>query len=269
MIVVSGFSQVSIPTASPSQIRDFENSITYIVKEDMLISDYNLAVENLVNQYWNITETKTISATEFKEKRKNPEASFIYMNPVYFDKDKTQTAYEYLFLSLGHPSGDPSQMPDLCAVPLAVKGADQTEFVYKLGLVLQFMQNHVEVTKNHPSYDDESIVDYYSDQKFFLRDKELWLMKPEIENSLHRKSEMQSVYPYPFRYVSPEDIKKAIADNRDDIIIVHLITAGENRYCFKMLVNAGNADLYYYDYHKINSRKPSVLLEKDLKKFAK
>jgi hypothetical protein len=269
MIAMPGFAQISIPTASPSQISDFENSITYIVKEDILISDYNLGIEDIVNQYWNITETETISATEFKEMRKNPEASFIYMNPVYFDKDKTQTAYEYLFLSLGHPSGDPSQMPDLCAVPLAVKGTDQTEFVYKLGLVLQFMQNHVKVTKKHPSYDDESIVDYYTDQTCNLKQKELWLLKPEVENTLHSPSGMQSVYPYPFRYVSRQDIKKAISDNREDVIILHLITAGENRYCFKLLVNAGNADLYFYDYHKIKSRKPSVLLEKDLKKFVK
>lgn len=261
--------QVSIPMGSPSEIRRFENSKTYIVKENIMISDYNLAIEKLAEEHWYLTNTKTISFTEFRKKRKNPNASFIYMNPVYFEDDKTQTAYEYMFLSLGDSSGEPEQMTDLCAVPLAVKNAEQEDYVYKIGLVLQFMQNHVITAKQNNSLDEKSIVDYYTSQPYRIENKELWLIKSEIETSLRQKSGMKSVYPYPFRYVEKEDVTNAIAENRDDVIILHLIPAGKNDFCFKLFLNAGNAELYYYDHHKINNRKPSFLLGKDLKKFAK
>ncbi|MDA3819507.1 MAG: hypothetical protein PF590_03440, partial [Candidatus Delongbacteria bacterium] len=98
--------QIRFPVPSQQEIRDFENSKTYIVKEDKLISDYNLALEDAVQKHWHATDAEVISSTEFKDMRTDESASFVYMNQVYFKEDKTLTAYEYLFLFMGDKSGD-------------------------------------------------------------------------------------------------------------------------------------------------------------------
>src|SRR6056297_403529 len=110
---LSSAAQMKMPTGSSSEIQKFKNTTTYIVKEDKLISDFNLAIEKAAKKHWDITNYKIISAREFEEKQTKEDASFVYLNPVYFEKDKTQTAYIYMFLSLGHSSGSVTSMPDL------------------------------------------------------------------------------------------------------------------------------------------------------------
>lgn len=264
---VPGDAQIRFPVPTQQSIKDFENSKTYIVKEDKLISDFNLVLEDVVQKHWHATDAEIISATEFKNMRTDESASFVYMNQVYFKKDKTLTVYEYLFLSMGDKSGDIDDMPDLCAVPLAVKGTKQEEFVYKIGLILEFMQEHVRVCKKHPELDEKDVVDFYSSREINLNDKKLWLLQNEVEADFRNHSEMASIYSYDFQFVDKENIKTAIDQGRDDILILHLIKAGKNRYCFKLIVTAGKAGLYYYDYHRTKKRKPSLLLKKDIKKF--
>ncbi len=262
-----GMGQIRFPVPTQEMIRNFENSKTYIVKEDKLISDYNLGIEDEVQKHWHATDAEIITSAEFKSMRTDESASFVYMNQVYFKEDKTLTAYEYLFLSMGDKSGDIDDMPDLCAVPLAVKGTKQEEFVYKIGLILEFMQEHVRVCKKHPDLDEKDVVDFYSSREINFEDKKLWLLKNEVEADYRNQSEMASIYPYKFQFVEQQKIKNTIDQGRDDVLILHLIKAGENRYCFKLIVSAGKASLYYYDYHRTKKRKPSLLLKKDIKKF--
>ncbi|MGC9331945.1 MAG: hypothetical protein ACP5DZ_08740 [Bacteroidales bacterium] len=259
--------QIRFPVPSQQEIRNFESSKTYIVKEDKLISDYNLALEDAVQKHWHATDAEVISSTEFKNMRTDESASFVYMNQVHFKEDKTLTAYEYLFLSMGDKSGDIDDMPDLCAVPLAVKGTKQEEFVYKIGLILEFMQGHVRVCKNHPDLNEKDVINFYSSREISLDDKKLWLLKNEVEADIRNQTEMASIYPYEFQFVDKEDIKAAIDQVRDDILILHLTKAGENRYCFKLIVTAGKGGLYFYDYHRTKKQKPSLLLKTDIKKF--
>ncbi|MFO7790859.1 MAG: hypothetical protein R6V32_09825 [Bacteroidales bacterium] len=261
------FAQIRFPVPSKADIRDFEESKTYIVKEDMLISDYNLAIEEAVDNHWVSTDTEIISAEEFKDMRTDESASFVYKNPVYFDEDKTYTKYDYLFLSMGDKSGEQNKMRDLCAVPLAVKDTKQEEYVYKTGLILEFMQEHINVCKKHPELDKKDVVDFYSSREINLDEKELWLLKDEVEPKIRSRNDMKSVYPHDFRFVEEEDIKSAIEQGREDVLVLHLIKAGENRFCFKLIVSTDNAGLYYYDYHKTRKRKPSLLLKRDIRKF--
>ncbi len=263
-----GYAQIQFPVPSKTEIRSFANSITYIVKEDVLISDFNLAIEDAVHKHWNMTEAELISATEFENIRTDPTASFVYINPVYFDEDKTYTEYKYLFLSMGDKSGSIDKMSDLCSVPLSVKGTKQDEYVYKIGLILEFLQEHVKVCEKHPELDEKDVVEFYtSSRDVNLENKELWLLKDEVEPKLRGRNEMQSVYPHKFRFVKKEDIKNAIDKRRDDVLILHLIKAGKNRYSFKLIVSAKNGGLIYYNYHKSNERKPSLLLKRDIKQF--
>jgi hypothetical protein len=258
---------MTVPSAN--EIRRFKTSKTYLVLENQLISEFNIEMQEAMEKHWYLTEFDVINAPEFNDMAKDKTNSFIYLNPVTLEKDKTETAYLYCFLSLGHPSGKTNQMPDLIGVPLATKETEAENYSYKYGLILKFMQTYIETLEKLSNPSSKSILDYFTSQNINLQDYEL-LVKPEnVENSIRNESDFSSVYPYPFKFTDEKEISSAIAENRKNTLVLHLIKAGENRYCLKLIADAETGNLLYYDYHKTSKKTASVLLEKDLKNLTK
>jgi len=254
---------------SAHEIQQFKKSKTYLVLENQLISEFNIEMQKAMKQHWHLTSFDVINATDFQDMAKDKTNSFIYLNPVTLEKDKTQTAYLYCYLSLGHPSGKPNQLRDLIGVPLATKKTDAESYSYKYGLVLKFIQNYIETVDKLSQRDSKSIMNYYTLQAIDLNEYELWVKTDEIETSVRTKTAFSSVYPYPFKFVNEDEIFAAISENRKNTLILHLIKSGENRYCLKLIADAETGNFVYYDYHKTSKKTASVLLEKDLKKLAK
>ena len=264
------YAQDILPVASAQTLKAFESSVTYVVLEQDMISDYNIAIEAAMAEQWHVTKYEIISAGEFKSMRKDKTKSFLYINPVFFEKDKTQTEYLYLFLSMGDPSGRTDRMDDLCAIPLAVRNTRQDAYVYKLGLMLNFVQSHLAVSKQIPSgTDDKAMLKYYEDNKPDLSRYKLLLLKEELEPEIRSESAVREIYPYPFEFVSKDKIRETIANYTENTLILHLVKAGENRYCVKFIADAATGRLVFFDYHKTTDKTASVLLKKDLKKLAK
>ncbi|MDA3910388.1 MAG: hypothetical protein PF448_03405 [Bacteroidales bacterium] len=258
---------MTVPSAS--KIQRLKKSKTYLVLENQLISEFNIEMKAAMQQHWYMTDFEVISAPDFREFAKNKTNSFIYLNPVVLEKDKTETAYLYCFLSLGHPSGKPHQLSDLISIPLAIKGTEAENYSYKYGLILKFMQNYIETVDKLSNPTSKSILDYFTSQNINLQDYELWVKTDEVEASLRTKAGFSSFYPYPFKFADENEIRTAITENRKNTLVLHLIKAGENRYCLKLIADASNGNLLYYDYHKTSKKTASLLLEKDLKNLSK
>jgi hypothetical protein len=261
--------QLSIPVPNNADIKLFKSSTTYVVYSEDMGSDFNFEIEEVMENQWSETPYKMISASKFQTLRIDKSASFLYLNSAYFDEDKTHTAYNYLFLSLGNPSGNIEELTDLCAIPLEVKTNEDESYIYKLGLILEFMQHHINICDKNPQLNDKTIVDFYSTQEINFADYELLILKNEVEPSMKSISNVKKVYPYPFHFSSEEEILSAINEKRKNTLILHLIKAGENNFCVKFIADTNNGNLVYYNYHKTDSKKPSVFLEKDFKEIAK
>lgn len=268
-ICANVIAQDILPVASAPTMASFENSVTYVVLEQDLVSDYNIAVEAAVEQQWHATPYEIISAADFKSMRKDKSKSFLYLNPVYFEKDKTGTEYLYLFLSMGHPSGRTDKMDDLCAIPLAVRKTSQEEYVYKLGMMLNFIQSHLSISKQMPGVGDKEMLKFYEDNKPDLSKFKLLVLKEEMAPEIRTETAFKDIYPYPFEFVGKEEIKDAISNYRENTLVLHLVKAGENRYCVKFIADCATGRLVFFSYHKTDGNSGSVLLKKDLKSFAK
>ncbi len=268
-IASQGFAQENFPTPDATTIQTFKQSITYLVLEDEIISDYNTEMPEIVKDIWEITDIEIISASDFATLRKDETKSFIYLSSVYFEKDKTKTEYTYLFLSLGHKSGKIENMPDLCAIPLGTKQTEQTEYSYIFGLCIKYMQYYVDyLDKNYPSTSKE-VIKYHQNTELPLADYEFLIIPEQLESSIRSKNAFKSHYSFPFKFSNREEITQAIRENKKKHLVLHLIKAGENQYCIKLIMDTNSGKLVYFDYHKVNSKTASVLLQKDLKTLTK
>lgn len=262
------YAQISIPVGTSSEVNMFMKRTVCFVLKDELISDYNDKMKETVEKHWHLTPYEFIGTSDFHKMRSDQNYSFIVLNQVSFDKDKTNTRFDFLIATLGGNYKTINDMPTLCAIPLCYNGDDEENYIYKLPVVIKFIQNHIIVCKEHPELDEKSIVKFYMDQSGELSEKTLYLSSSDLDSEIKSKSSFANNYSGNFEIASIEKIQEIIDENIPDAAILHLIKPkfdnGLDR-CFKLIVGVENAQLFYYDMHSVNKKKPALLLKSDLK----
>jgi len=271
-IVLGGisFSQQYVP--SREDVDAFYTTKTLVVLEDNPMLEYNYIIKEIMEKEWTITEYDFISSGEFEEKRKDPQYSFIYLAQVTFENDKTDAAYRFLHLSLGGDYFRMNEMPDIVAVPLAYYNVEEDNYVYKLAVLLRFMQNHANLIKAHPEIISANVFKHYNDSIRDIRDKTLYILENELSKNVNSAARIKKIYPYPFKIATKEEIEQAIEERNPDIVFLHKVgpegTKVDAR-CYKIIIGAADANFYYFDYHKISDKNPDGLLESDLKAMSR
>jgi len=269
-IIHTTFAQEYIPTVA--EIKHFSQTKTIIVFEDNLMCEYNLTLQDIVPDEWTVTPFDFLTWKNFDAQKKDKNLSFLIQNRVTFEKDKTNARYLFMSLLLGGNSKGLSDMPDLCSVPLAYFGAPEESYIYKIGIFLRFIQNHVKVITDNPSVASKNIMEHYNKNIQKLEGKTLYLIAEELANDVNTEAKIKKVYSGPFKLVTKEDIQNAIADKNSDVVFLHKVGPGKNQTnarCYKILVGAADAQFYYFDYHKIDSKTPDGFLASDFKKLSR
>jgi len=266
-----GYSQNYIP--SVDELNSFFSTKTYVVLETNPIASYNFKIQDAVKNHWTITDYEFISYKKFEEMRTDPKCSFLIMTQVVFDKDKTKVRYNFLHLLLGKDVKKFEDMPDIAAIPLSYTEVDEEYWVYKLGTIVRFLQNHVKLIKNKPELISENIFKYYNTNMKNVKNKTLYLVKDELEETINTEAKIKKVYPYNVKIVDRETIEEAIDNGDEDIVFLHKVGPQGSRLrarCYKILIGASDAEFYYFNFHNIiKGKRPDAFLKKDLKKLAK
>jgi len=250
----------------------FHNTKTYIVLQDNPMSDYNLEITDAVKQYWDITEYEFLSFDDFLKRSRDTDASFLYTATVSFEKDKSDTRYTFLCLSLGGDHATLDQMKDIVNIPLSYYGVDEDSYSYKLGTLVHFMQKHVRMITEHPEMISQNVFSEYNDNMQAITGKTLYVMEDELENTIGSEARFRSVYPHAFKFVTRDEVKEAIMNKDEDVVFLHKVGPEGKKLkarVYKILIGAGDSEFYYFDYHKVNARKPDAFLEDDLEKLSR
>jgi hypothetical protein len=270
LTALSSFAQDYIPTAA--DIRHFPQTKTMMILEDNPICEYNLTLQDLVPDEWTATPYGFLSWKNFESQKKDKSLSFLILNKVAFEKDKSNARYQFLSLLLGGNSRGLSDMPDLCSVPLAYYGAPEETYIYKIGIFLRFIQNHVKVITDDPGVASKNIMEHYNRNIQKLSGKTLYLIADELAKDVNTEARIKAVYDGPFKLVGREEIQKAIADKDPNVVFLHKVGPGKsqtNARCYKIMVGAADAQFYYFDYHKIDSKSPDGFLVSDFRKLSR
>jgi hypothetical protein len=245
---------------------------TYVVLEESQMSDFNFAIREVMANNWTLTQYDFIQDSEFEKMSSNENYSFIYTSLLNFEKDKTESRYVFLHLSLGGANLSIDDLRDMVSVPLAYFGTDQENYIYKLGTITRFMQNHINLIYEKPELISNNIFKFYNDNIKDIHSKTLYLVQDELSSEISTPARIKAVYPYKFKIVTREEINQAIEDKNENIVFLHKVGPEGKRSearCYKIVIGAADANFYYFDYHMITEKSPDGLLESDLKKMAK
>jgi hypothetical protein len=270
MFLLPLFSQEYLPT--PENLEKFLKTKTLVVLDQNPMNTYDSEIMEAMENEWTLTEFEAIRYDEFEQKRKDPQYSFIKLVNITFERDELNAVYKFLNLSLGGDYYSINQMPDIVSVPVAYNNVEEDSYNYKLGILVRFIQNHIKLIYEHPEIISANIFKHYNTNKGDVKGKTLYLIPDELESTINSRARIAKIYPYEFTLVTREDIKDAITNRDDDVVFLHKVGPEGTRLkarCYKILIGAGDANFYYFDYHMINDKKPDGFLEDDLKKIAK
>jgi len=270
LAVTSVFAQKEVPT--PDQIAQFYKTKTLIVLDDNPMMSFNFKMKEAIQKVWKATDYDFISKEEYETKRMSDKYSFISLDKVWFTKDKLKANYNFLCLSLGGNYKNEKDMPQLCTVPVSYFGVDEESYIYKFSALLQITQDHVKMIKDNPTVNKINVIHQYNKHAGEIKNKTLYITKEDLSREINTEAKFKKVYPYPFKFVSRDELEKIIDNKTPNGIFLHKVgPEGTKRKarCWKTMIGTDDAKLYYFNYHMISWKKPDGLLAKDLKKIAK
>jgi len=268
-IILSG----QAPFPNRDEIKQFTVSTTCVVQEEDPFSSFNAYMKDAMKEYWKVTPYEFIDLEEFSLRRDNPKFSFIMLTETNFDKDKSNSVFNFINLLQGKKVDKLGEMPEICAVPLSYAGEDDLEYGYKLGAILSFMQKHAMLIMEDPSKTGRKYLKYYNENIPELMSRTILVKAEDLSPDIGTMERIMAVYTKKIVIVSEEDIMKAIESKAPNTVILHKVgPVGEkvsDGYCFKMLIGTDDADMYYYNVHTIDKSNPNGFLPSDLKRLAR
>ncbi len=261
------------PFPSKDEIKQFSASKTCVVLENDPFSSYNVFIKKGMKEYWKVTPYEFIDVEEFNVRRSKPAYSFIVLTETNFDKDKSNSVFNFINLLQGKNVDKLGELPEICAVPLSYAGEDDLEYGYKLGAILSFMQKHAILIMEDPSKTGRKYLKYYNENVPEVMNKTILVKQEDLSPDISTIEKIKAIYSNKIEIVPEEEIVKAIENKTPDTVILHKVgPVGDTKdqgYCFKMLIGTDDARMYYYNQHKIDKSNPNGLLPADLKRLAR
>ena len=268
-VLLSG--QAPFPTKN--EIKEFTASKTCVVLEDDQFSSFNSYIKEAMKEYWTVTPYEFITNADFNVRRLKPEYSFIVLTETNFDKDKSNSVFNFINLLQGKDVSKLGMMPEICAIPLSFAGEDDLEYGYKLGAILSFIQKHALMIAEDPSLTGRKYLKYYNKFVPDIMSKTILIRQEDLVPAINTIEKIKAIYSNKIDIVTEEDIVKAIENKTPNTLILHKVgPVGERSnsgYCFKMLIGTDDSNMYYYNQHLIDKNNPNGFLPSDLKRLAR
>ena len=109
------------PFPSGDEIKQFMGSRTCVVLDNNSLSPFNTYIKRAMNDFWKVTPFEFIKLNDFNVRRLDPSYSFIVLTQTNFEKDKSNSVYNFLNLLQGKDVEKLGEMPEICAIPLSLQ----------------------------------------------------------------------------------------------------------------------------------------------------
>jgi len=259
-----------VPT--PEDLNKFTETKTLVVLDENPLMQFNTVVKEIFANGWDITKFDFIDTKEFEEKRTNPEYSFILITTNKYSRDRVVTGYKFLTVILGSDVETIEEMPELISFPIAYAKAEEETYIYKMGAIVNYMQNHLKMAQKNPKILKDKKYKYIKKNIKQIKQKEIWITEGEVHRSIRKIKKLKAVYPHKIVIKTADEIQKAVAEKNKNVIVMHKV--GPEGYQFrgrlyKIIMDASGEKMYYFKLMKNMKTKPDAWLDKDFKKFAK
>jgi len=252
------------------QLALFKNSTTYVVMDNDPLLGYNITVKSAVEKYWKVTPFKFVTNDEFETMRQDKDKSFLLLTKTTLSRDKQNTDYLYVNLLMGDAVKTIDDMPEIVTLPLQYTGVEENSYVYKMAVMIRFIQQHVKAMIGSDRISSFRDLKYYNKNLKEIKKKTILIEATDLSEEVDSIAKIKAIYPYSVKIVGEAEIEKAISEQTPNTLIAHQISPGpEDKVgrSYKILYGVDDNQIYYYYYVKISERRPAGFLAFDFKRF--
>ena len=274
-------------------LKKFKQTKTIVFLENNATSVVNSILKETVEKYWKITpyEFMTYDKKAYDTLRTKSDLSFLTLGPTIIDKDKKITEYLYLYVTLGGDYTGVKEMPTIAAMPVSYDRSDESEFDYKISVIIRFIEKHITFLTENPQIKKpkKALKHYHANMKN-VHNKTLYFTKDELVPALTTEpvpnkkpkeldldkieAKIKVIYPHSIKITDTDDIEKVVENKDPKAAILHQVSPHQRKRaqarCWNIIFNADTADMYFFSSFMIDKdKRPQGLSQKELKRLAK
>ena len=265
LIPVSMFSQAQI-TTKKMKLEDFPEKVTKVVLSGNMFIDG--AIEDAVKNRWTVSPYEFCSFQEFESLKGKEDYYFLMVVTGQFRKE-SGPGIEFLSLLKGGPEAEKGldKMLELITFPYAAVDSPSGRETVFLPLMLNIVQQHVlsSIATDIVAY---SPLIAYSNNIGKIKGKQVIMAEEDLSADVLQLED--DYLKAPIVVTDMDTADEYVAGNVADAVVSYTVCPEDPQpgaFCYKMLVNAEDGELYYFRKHRITRKTGPGFLVEDMNRI--
>lgn len=248
------------------KIADFQQKVTKVVLPGNTF--YDSAFQEDVATRWRISPYEFCTIEEFESLKGNNQYYFMILTQGQFRKEQ-EPGIQFITLVKGGEGADKgiSEMLEVATVPFAAADSPSGREITYLPALLDIIQNYA-LGSMEKDFSNLGGISNFATNISKASDMEIVFADEDLSNEITEeviKKEFDSM----MQIMDVDDAEEVAAEGRKNTLVSFVIAPEDpvaGSFCYKLLIDAYNHELYYFRKHKISKKTGPGFLYEDIKR---
>lgn len=248
------------------KIADFPQKVTKVVLPGNTF--YDSAFQEDVATRWRISPYEFCTLEEFESLKGNDQYYFMILTQGQFRKEK-EPGIQFITLVKGGEGADKgiNEMLEVATVPFAAADSPSGREITYLPALLDIIQSYV-LGSMEKDFSNLGGLSNFATNISKASDMEIVFADEDLSNEITEeviKKEFDSM----IQIMNVDDAEEVASEGRNNTLVSFVIAPEEpvaGSFCYKLLIDAYNHELYYFRKHKISKKIGPGFLYEDIKR---
>ena len=248
------------------KIADFPQKVTKVVLPGNTF--YDSAFQEDVATRWRISPYEFCTLEEFESLKGNDQYYFMILTQGQFKKEK-EPGIQFITLVKGGEGDDKgiNEMLEVATVPFAAADSPSGREITYLPALLDIIQSYV-LGSMEKDFSNLGGLSNFATNISKASDMEIVFADEDLSNEITEeviKKEFDSM----IQIMDVDDAEEVASEGRNNTLVSFVIAPVEpvaGSFCYKLLIDAYNHELYYFRKHKISKKIGPGFLYEDIKR---
>jgi len=265
MIPVLASAQAQINTKK-MKIADFPQKVTKVVLPGNTF--YDSAFQEDIAASWRVSPYEFCTLDEFETLKKDGKYYFLILTQGQFKKEK-EPGLQFLTLVKGGTEAEDgiSNMLEVATVPFAAADSPSGREITYLPAMIDIIQNYA-VASTEKDFSNLGGLSNYATGMSKATEKKILFAEEDLSDEI--TDAVKDGFDDLITVTDSDEVEDALMMSLPETIVSYVIApedAAPGSFCYKLLIDTYNHELYYFRKHKISKKVGSGFLLEDVKRI--
>ena len=249
------------------KIADFPQKVTKIVLPGN--SFYDSAFQEDASARWRVSPYEFCSLEEFEQIKGNEQYYFLVLTQGQFRKEK-EPGLQFLTLVKGGTGAEKglNEMLEVATVPFAAADEPSGRELVYLPALLDIIQNYA-IASIEKDFTNMGGLSNFATSLSKASGMNIIFAAEDLSSEIS-EAVIESEFDSAMEVMDADEVDEIAASGASNTIVSYVIAPADpiaGSFCYKLLIDANNHELYYFRKHKIGKKFGSGFLAEDIKRI--